>query len=84
MVTLLIQLLISLALSSLIVFTIHVVLTRRALKKRQVYLESFLEIIPRNAVSHYDRNVVEPKPPTKYFGSKPPTRVDVKVSQFIR
>jgi len=75
MITLLIQLLISLALSSLIVLTIHMVLTRRALKKRQVYLESFLEIIPRNAVSHYDRNVIE---------LKPPTRVDVKVSQFIR
>jgi hypothetical protein len=75
MVTLLIQLLISLALSSLIVFTIHLMLTKRALKKRQVYLESFLEIIPRNAVSHYDRNVVEPEPPAE---------VDVKVSQFIR
>jgi len=75
MVTLLIQILLSLALSSLIVFTIHMVLTRRALKKRQVYLESFLEIIPRNAVSHYDRNAVEPKPPA---------RSEVKVSQFIR
>jgi hypothetical protein len=84
MVTLLIQLLLSLALSSLIVFTIHMVLTRRALKKRQVYLESFLEIIPRDAVSHYDRNVVEPKPPTKDSGPKPPAQVDVKVSQFIR
>ena len=75
MVTLLIQLLISLALSSLIVFTVHLVLTKRAMQKRQVYLESFLEIIPRNAVSHYDHNVVEPKPPEE---------VDVKVSQLIR
>jgi len=50
-------------------------LTKRALKKRQVYLESFLEIIPRNAVSHYDRNVVEPRTPPED---------DVKISQFIR
>lgn len=75
MITLLIQLLISLTLSALIVFTIHLVLTKRALLKRQAYLESFLEIIPRDAVSHYDRNVVEPKP----RGS-----INVKVSQFIR
>ena len=75
MVTLLIQLLISLALSSLIVFTIHLVLTKRASKKQEAYLESFLEIIPRDAVSHYDRNVVEPNPPEP---------IDVRVSQFIR
>ena len=75
MVTLLIQLLISLALSSLIVFTIHLVLTKRALKKRQIYLESFLEIIPRDAVSHSDRDVVEPSSPDL---------IEVRISQFIR
>ena len=75
MVTLLIQLLISLALSSLIVFTIHLVLTKRALKKQEAYLESFLEIIPRDAVSHSDRDVVEPKRLAS---------LDVRVSQFIR
>lgn len=75
MITLLIQLLISLALSSLIVFTIVLVLTKRSLMKCQVYLESFLEIIPRDAVSHSDRDVVEPE------------RLDlieVRISQFIR
>lgn len=75
MITLLIQLLISLTLSALIVFTIHLVLTKRALLKQQAYLESFLEIIPRDAVSHSDRDVVEPK----RLGS-----LDVRVSQFIR
>ena len=75
MITLLIQLLISLTLSALIVFTIHLVLTKRTLLKQQAYLESFLEIIPRDAVSHSDRDVVEPK----RLGS-----LDVRVSQFIR
>ena len=75
MITLLIQLLISLVLSSLIIFTVYLVLTKRALKKRQVYLEAFLEIIPRDAVSHYDRNVVMPKRRDRF---------DVRVSQIIR
>ena len=75
MTTLLIQLLISLVLSSLIVFTIVLVLTKRALKKRQVYLESFLEIIPRDAVSHSDRDVVEPARSDL---------IEVRISQFIR
>jgi hypothetical protein len=75
MITLLIQLLISLVLSSLIVFTIVLVLTKRSLMKRQTYLESFLEIIPRDAVSHSDRDVVEPDRPDL---------IEVRISQFIR
>jgi len=75
MTTLLIQIFISLSISALIVFMLTLWLTKRSLAKRQAYLESFLEIIPRNAVSHSDRNVVEPKRP----GS-----LDIRVSQFIR
>lgn len=75
MTTLLIQVAISLTLSALIVFSFALWLTKRSLMKRQVYLESFLEIIPRDAVSHSDRNVVEPKP----VGM-----LDVRVSQWIR
>ena len=75
METLLIQVALSLTLSALIVFTFALWLTKRSLAKRQEYLESFLEIIPRDAVSHSDRNVVEPRPPG---------RLDVRVSQWIR
>jgi len=75
MTTLLIQVALSLTLSALIVFSFALWLTKRSLAKRQEYLESFLEIIPRDAVSHSDRNVVEPKPPG---------RLDVRVSQWIR
>ena len=75
MTTLLIQIFISLSISALIVFLLTLWLTKRSLAKRQEYLESFLEIIPRDAVSHSDRNVVEPKLPG---------RLDVRVSQWIR
>jgi hypothetical protein len=75
MTTLLIQIFISLSISTIIVFLLTLWLTKRSLAQRQVYLESFLEIIPRDAVSHSDRNVVEPK----RLGS-----LDVRVSQFIR
>ena len=75
MTTLLIQVALSLTLSALIVFMLTLWLTKRSLAKRQTYLESFLEIIPRDAVSHSNRNVVEPKLPG---------RLDVRVSQWIR
>ena len=75
MTTFLIQLFVSLSFSALIVFMLTLWLTKRSLMKRQEYLESFLEIIPRDAVSHSDRNVVEPRP----LG-----RLDVRVSQWIR
>lgn len=75
MTTFLIQLFVSLSFSALIVFMLTLWLTKRSLMKRQEYLESFLEIIPRDAVSHSDRNVVEPK----LRG-----RLDVRVSQWIR
>ena len=75
MTTFLIQLFVSLSFSALIVFMLTLWLTKRSLMKRQEYLESFLEIIPRDAVSHSDRNVVEPRPPG---------RLDVRVSQWIR
>jgi len=75
MTTLLIQIFISLSISALIVFMLTLWLTKRSLMKHQEYLESFLELIPRDAVSHSDRDVVEPK----RLGS-----LDVRVSQFIR
>ena len=75
MTTFLIQLFVSLSFSALIVFMLTLWLTKRSLMKRQEYLESFLEIIPRDAVSHSDRNVVEPRPPGA---------LDVRVSQWIR
>ena len=75
MTTFIIQLFVSLCLSSLIVLMLTLWLTKRSLMKRQVYLESFLEIIPPEATSHSDRDVVEPKPIGK---------LDVRVSQIIR
>ena len=64
MTTLIIQILISLSISSLIVFLLTLWLTKRSLMKRQVYLESFLEVIPPDATSHSNSNVVEPKKAT--------------------
>ena len=60
MTTLIIQLLVSLSISSLIVLLLTLWLTKRDLMKRQVYLESFLEIIPRDATSHSNSNIIEP------------------------
>jgi len=59
MTTLIIQLLISLSISSLIVFLLTLWLTKLDLMRRQVYLESFLEIIPRDATSHSNSNIIE-------------------------
>lgn len=75
MTTLLIQLFVILSLATLIAFMLTLWLTKRSLTQRQAYLESFLEIIPHDAVSHSDRNVIEPKLPAG---------LDVRVSQFIR
>jgi len=75
MTTFVIQLFVALLLSSFIVFALTLWLTKRSLQQRQSYLESFLEIIPRDIVSHSDRDVIEPKPPYK---------LDVRTTQFIR
>ena len=64
MTTLIIQLLVSLSISSLIVLLLTLWLTKRDLMKRQVYLESFFEIIPRDATSHSNSNIIEPSKDT--------------------
>jgi len=64
-----------LTLPSLIIFTIYIVSTKRSLMKRQIRLETFAELIPRDAVSHSDRDVYDPKRPDS---------LDVRVSQIIR
>jgi len=75
MTTFVIQLFVALLLSSSIVFALTLWLTKRSLQQHQAYLESFLEIIPRDAVSHSDRDVIEPKTPYK---------LEVRTTQLIR
>jgi len=54
MLTLLIQLLVSLSISSLIVLMLVRWLSKRTLKRDAAYVDSMFEIIPRDAVSHSD------------------------------
>ena len=75
MITLFVQILISLCLSTIIATLFSSWLNKRARKRAQAYHDTLFEIIPLSAVSHYDRNVVEPKPPAE---------ADIKTSQFIR
>jgi len=54
MLTLLIQLLVSLSISSLTILMLVHWLSRRTLKRDEAYVDSMFEIIPRDAVSHSD------------------------------
>ena len=72
-----------LTLPSLIIFTIYIVLARRSMMKRRsllalegkIDLDLDLELLPRDAVSHSDRDVYDPKRPDSF---------NVRVSQIIR
>ena len=58
MLTLLIQLLVSLSILSLIVLTLVRWRARRTLKRELSYLDTMGDIIPRDAVSHSERDVI--------------------------
>ena len=61
MLTLLLQLLVSLIISSIITLMLVRWLARRTLKREAAYVESMFEIIPRDAVSHSDSNIIVQK-----------------------
>ena len=61
MITLLLQLLISISISSLLVLMLVRWLAKRKRAADLAYVESMLEIIPRNAVSHSERDIIRKK-----------------------
>ncbi len=64
MITLLLQLLVSLSISSLIVLMLVCWLTKRKRVADLAYVESMLEIIPCDATSHSISNIIEPSEDT--------------------
>ncbi len=61
MITLLLQLLVSISISSLIVLMLVRWLAMRKRRADLAYVESRLEIIPRHAVSHHERDIIPQK-----------------------